>query len=127
MPTDYTNSQMAAFGSMTSIMTQGAEQARTLSMAAAKAWGEHCAAAATQWAAVKDSQAFWALAAASAKSNADWISAQVDDFARNSPAGTEILVALMKAAVANSRSGYLQINKFAGASEAPLAKTSKAG
>lgn len=154
-------SQIAAFGALTTIVTQGAEKVVALNMAAAKASTEDSMAAARELLAVKDPQTFFSLASALAKPNAEKIaaynshltdilsstkaefakvadeqvtevhnkvSAFVDSIAKNAPAGSENVIALMKSSVANAHAGYEQVNnatkQAVEATEAHVAKAS---
>jgi phasin family protein len=60
-------SQVAAFSALTAITLQGAEKIFALNMAVAKASAGDTAAAANDWLAAKDPQAFFSLATAYAK------------------------------------------------------------
>ena len=154
-------SQIAAFGALTAIATQGTEKIVALNMAAAKASADDSVAAARELLAAKEPQAFFSLVSAWAKPNTEKftaynshltdilsstkaeftkiaeeqiseaqnkISAFVDNIAKNAPAGSENVIALMRSSVANAHAGYEQVNNAAKqavqATEAHVAKAS---
>lgn len=157
----FIESQIAAFGALTTIATQGTEKIVALNMAAAKASADDSVAAARELLAAKEPQAFFSLMSALSKPNTEKftaynthlteilsstkaeftkiaeeqireaqnkISAFVDNIAKNAPAGSENVIALMRSSVANAHAGYEQVNNAAKqaveATEAHVAKAS---
>lgn len=155
------DSQLAAFSALLTIAVQGTEKVVALNMAVAKASSEDSMAAAKDLFAVKDPQAFFSLATAYAKPNAEKaaaysreltniasstkaefakvaetqvaetqgkINALVDSIAKNAPAGSENVIAMMESSVANAHAGYEQASKATQqaleATEAHVAKAS---